>query len=124
MQYELTDRQNKMLAILDECKEIDIPSLAGMLEVSQASVRKDLTALEGRHLLKREHGIAMQIEKLHRNVTIITNSLFIASYIRPALNTHVILLGGAVGMDALVTGGLMVRWDINGVIDRTGFSPD
>lgn len=49
--------------------------------------------------------LAAQIAKTLKDVTIITNSVYIADYIRPALGNRVILLGGELLMDAMVTVG-------------------
>lgn len=49
--------------------------------------------------------LADQIAKRLKDVTIITNSVYIADYIRPALGNHVILLGGEVLMEPMVTVG-------------------
>lgn len=116
--------------------------LAEALNVSEVTIRKDLTALEQKGLLHREHGYAVMSasnEALHQlsfnyerkrriavhaaesvkngetvmltsgacctllaeelaiqknDVTIITNSAFLAAFIRKYPKTHVILLGG------------------------------
>ena len=49
--------------------------------------------------------LAEQIVKKLKDVTIITNSVYIAEHIRPALGNHVILLGGEIQMEPMVTVG-------------------
>ncbi|MDY3815992.1 MAG: DeoR/GlpR family DNA-binding transcription regulator [Candidatus Limiplasma sp.] len=49
--------------------------------------------------------LAEQITQKRKDVTIITNSVFIASYIRPAEGNHMILLGGTLLMEPMVTVG-------------------
>ena len=121
------------------------------------TVRKDLNLLEGKGLLRREHGfatmttsddignhlsfdydikhrIAMEAVKLvqdgetiiiesgasctllaeavasmRRDVTIITNSSFIAGFIRKEPNAHIIMLGGEYQNESQVMVGPMVK---------------
>lgn len=49
--------------------------------------------------------LAEQIAKNRRNVTIITYSVFIANHIRPAESNQVVLLGGSILMEPMVTVG-------------------
>ena len=49
--------------------------------------------------------LAEEIVRQRKNVTIITHSVFIANHIRPAANNQVILLGGSMLMEHMVTVG-------------------
>lgn len=49
--------------------------------------------------------LADEIVKRRKNVTIITHSIFMANHIRPATNNQVILLGGSMLMEHMVTVG-------------------
>ncbi len=66
----MTDRQTKILQIVNEQKRVEVTSLSELLDVSQVTIRKDLDVLEERGLLIREHGYAAV-----RNTDDITNRL-------------------------------------------------
>ena len=131
----MTERQSKLIKLVNLYQKIEVSRLAELLDVSQVTIRKDLDHLEEEGLLSREHGYALiknandintrltinydkkleiatkaaemvsngetvmlesgstcallaeQLAKLKKDVTIITNSAYIA--IR-----KVILLGG------------------------------
>lgn len=74
--------------------------------------------------------LAEQIVKQLKDVTIITNSIYMADHIRPALGNHVILLGGEIQMEPMVTvGPIMVQAAKNFYVDKfytgvDGFTPD
>lgn len=74
--------------------------------------------------------LAEQIVKQLKDVTIITNSVYMADHIRPALGNHVILLGGEIQMEPMVTvGPIMVQAAGNFYVDKfytgvDGFTPD
>ena len=42
----MTDRQTKILEIVNQKKKVEVATLSKMLEVSQVTIRKDLDALE------------------------------------------------------------------------------
>lgn len=153
----MTERQAKILQIVNENSKVEVALLAEILEVSQVTVRKDLDALEDRGLLVREHGYAqvcnsddvskrlavrydikLKIARMaaeivadgetvmiesgsscailaeilaneKRDVTIITNSAFIASHIRNASASKVVLLGGDYQKESQVMVGPLVR---------------
>lgn len=153
----MTERQAKILQIVNEQRKVEVSQLAGLLEVSQVTVRKDLDALEGRGLLVREHGYAQAcnsddinnrlavrydvklkiaraaaeivsngetvmiesgsscailaeiLANEKKDVTIITNSAFIASHIRNTPISRVVLLGGEYQRESQVMVGPMVR---------------
>ena len=136
--------------------------LSEKLDVSQVTIRKDLVFLEGKGLLKREHGFAVMISSddinnrlsfnydvkskiaikaanivengetvmiesgaccallakelatNKRDVTIITNSAFIASYIRKCPYAKVVLLGGDYQTESQVVVGPITRKCIEG----------
>ena len=52
----MTDRQTKILEIVNQKKKVEVVTLSQMLEVSQVTIRKDLDALEELNFLTREHG--------------------------------------------------------------------
>lgn len=138
----MTERQSKIIKIVNQHHKIEVSRLSELLEVSQVTIRKDLDFLEEEGLLTREHGYALiknandintrltinydtklkiatkaaelvsngetvmlesgstctllaeQLAKLKKDVTIITNSAYIAIRIRDLPIRKVILLGG------------------------------
>ena len=138
----MTDRQSKLIKLVNLYQKIEVSRLAEMLDVSQVTIRKDLDFLEEEGLLAREHGYALiknandintrltinyetklkiatkaaemvsngetvmlesgstcallaeQLAKLKKDITIITNSAYIAIRIRELPIRKVILLGG------------------------------
>lgn len=153
----MTERQTKILQLVNENKKIEVTILAELLEVSQVTVRKDLDTLEDLGLLIREHGYAqvcnsddinnrlavrydvkmkiaraaadiitngetLMIEsgsscailaeilaKEKKDITIITNSAFIANHIRNTTISKVVLLGGEYQRESQVMVGPLVR---------------
>jgi len=135
-------RQIKLLEILSDNKRIEVTKLAELLKVSQVTARKDLSILEQKGLLRREHGYALinssedinnrlgfnyeikrklaclaselvsngetvmiesgsscallaeELAYNKKDITIITNSVFIVDYIRKAPFVKIVLLGG------------------------------
>ena len=55
----MPSRTNRILEILTERTRVEVSQLADELGVSQVTMRKDLTELERRHLIRREHGFAV-----------------------------------------------------------------
>ena len=55
----MASRTNRILELLTRRTKLEVTELARELGVSQVTMRKDLTALEERGLIKREHGYAM-----------------------------------------------------------------
>jgi DeoR/GlpR family transcriptional regulator of sugar metabolism len=151
----MTNRHYKILDALTKNQKVEVTTLAELLLVSQVTIRKDLDILEGRGLIRREHGYAY-IEKTNdmskcmaynydikkriahlaaqtvedgetvliesdaicallaeelvatkKDVTIITNSIFVANHIRYVPNGKIILLGGILEKDSQVTVGPM-----------------
>ena len=138
----MTERQSKIIKLVNQYQKIEVSRLAEMLDVSQVTIRKDLDYLEEEGLLSIEHGYALiknandintrltinyetklkiaikaaemvsngetvmlesgstcalmaeQLAKLKKDVTIITNSAYIAIRIRDLPVRKVILLGG------------------------------
>lgn len=153
----MTERQTKILEMVNEQKKIEVNQLSETLGVSQVTIRKDLDALEEKGLLKREHGyavicntddisnrmavrydikvnIAAKAAELvsdgetvmiesgsscallaeylagkKKDVTIITNSAFIARHIREAAAGKTVLLGGDYQKESEVMVGPLVR---------------
>ena len=52
----MSDRQHRLLALLREQGEVDVASLAGALQASEATIRRDFAALESAGLLTRTFG--------------------------------------------------------------------
>ena len=138
----MTERQSKIIKLVNSNHKMEVSKLAVLLGVSQVTIRKDLDHLEDEGLLTREHGFALirnandintrmtlnydkklaiatkaaemvsngetvmlesgstctllaeQLARLKRDVTIITNSAYIAIRIRELPIRKVILLGG------------------------------
>lgn len=152
----MASRTDRILEILTEHKRVEVTELAENLGVSQVTMRKDLTELESRGLIKREHGFAVlrsadnvegrlayhYAEKLRiaeralklvrdgdtvmiesgsccailaaklaaekNDVTIVTNSAFIAAYVRHEPTVNIVLLGGIYQKDSQVMVGPLV----------------
>lgn len=152
----MASRTDRILEILTQQKRAEVTELAQELGVSQVTMRKDLTELESRGLIKREHGFAVlqsannvegrlayhYKEKLRiaeraaelvrdgdtvmiengsccailaaklaaqkNDVTIITNSAFIADYVRREPTVNIVLLGGIYQKDSQVMVGPMI----------------
>lgn len=150
-------RDSRILEILNERNRVEVSELASTLGVSEVTMRKDLTGLEERGIIQREHGYALLAsrddingrlayhydEKLRiaqaalglvsdgdtvmiengsccallaqaivaarHDVQIITNSAFIAGYVRSAPTARVTLLGGDYQNDSQVTVGPILR---------------
>lgn len=153
----MTERQTKILEMVNEQKKIEVNQLSETLGVSQVTIRKDLDALGEKGLLKREHGyavicntddisnrmavrydtkvkIAAKAAELvsdgetvmiesgsscallaeylagqKKDVTIITNSAFIARHIRESAAGKIVLLGGDYQKESEVMVGPLVR---------------
>lgn len=166
-------RQTKLLDIVNREQKISVTELAHRLGVSEVTIRKDLTSLEQKGLLHREHGFAVMSatdDVLHQlsfnyerkqriavmaaktiksgetvmlgddacctllaeeivlhksDVTIITNSAFLASFVRKYPNAHVILLGGEYQNDAQVLVGPLIKdYAARFSVDKLFVSPD
>lgn len=153
----MRERQTKILDIIGEKKRITVQELSEVLKVSDVTIRKDLSVLEEKGLIKREHGfatlpesddvstrllfnyetkrtiarkalesicegesvmiesgsccalLAEEIAQNRRDVTIITNSVFIATFLRNKRGVRVILLGGEFQPEAQVMVGPLVK---------------
>ena len=155
----MTERQTKILNLVNINKKIEVSRLSEELGVSQVTIRKDLDILEEMDLLSREHGYAVRknmddignrlalyydvkqkiakaaaetvtngetimiesgsscallaeyLAENRRDITIITNSAFIAKYIRKTAGgvIKVILLGGEYQKEAEVMVGPLVK---------------
>ena len=149
-------RDTRILDILSGRKKISVLELAELLNVSDVTIRKDLSVLEDSGLLKREHGFAVlptsddvstrllfnyetkrriarkatesvcdgetimiesgsccalsaeEIVTTRRDVTIITNSVFIANFVRHKAS-RIILLGGEFQQESQVMVGSLVK---------------
>ena len=55
----MTERQSKLIKLLNLYQKIEVSRLAELLDVSQVTIRKDLDHLEEEGLLSREHGYAL-----------------------------------------------------------------
>jgi DeoR family fructose operon transcriptional repressor len=58
------ERQIAILAQAREAGRVDVTSLAELLQVTPETIRRDLTVLERRDLVRRVHGGAMPVERL------------------------------------------------------------
>ena len=153
----MTDRQSKIIKLVNTHHKIEVSKLATLLNVSQVTIRKDLDHLEEEGLLSREHGFALiknandintrlalhydnklaiasraaemvsngetvmlesgstctllaeQLAKQKKDITIITNSAYIAIRIRELPIRKVILLGGEYQKDYQGMVGPLVR---------------
>ena len=153
----MTERQSKIIKLVNQHKKIEVSRLAELLDVSQVTIRKDLDHLEAEGLLSREHGYALiknandintrltinyetklaiaikaaelvsdgetimlesgstcalmadELARLKKNVTIITNSAYIAIRVRELPLRKVILLGGEYQKDYQGTVGPLIR---------------
>ena len=154
---QIDERHSKILDIISGKGKVSVSELSQMIGISEVTVRKDLSQLENRGLLHREHGFATMVDSddiskrlsfnynnkrkiaaaaaqcisdgetimiesgscctllseelvaTHRDITIITNSVFIASFIRHNGNSKIILLGGEFQKEAQVMVGPLVR---------------
>ncbi|MBE8949422.1 MAG: DeoR/GlpR transcriptional regulator [Quinella sp. 3Q1] len=153
----MRERQTQILNLLGEKKKITVLELSELLKVSDVTIRKDLSILEEKGLLKREHGfatlpesddvstrllfnyetkrriaqkalesikdgetlmiesgsccalLAEEIVTNRRDVTIITNSVFIATFLRNKIGARIILLGGEFQCESQVMVGPLVK---------------
>lgn len=55
----MNQRNEQLLNIVNQHKKIEVNELADLLQVSKVTIRKDLTQLENRGLLRRQHGFAI-----------------------------------------------------------------
>ena len=149
--------QSQILDLLTQNKKLKVTELSEILNVSQVTIRKDLSALEESGIIVREHGyaklnesddinnrlayhydikqkiaekavesiedgetvmiesgsccalVALEIAKTKKDVTLITNSAFIADYIRKTGNVRIILLGGEYQEESQVMVGPITR---------------
>ncbi|HRA51571.1 DeoR family transcriptional regulator, partial [Actinotalea sp.] len=59
-----TERQQQILSRARQDGRVEVKDLADSLDVTPETVRRDLTALERRGLLRRMHGGAIPVERL------------------------------------------------------------
>ena len=155
--FHMTERQSKIIKLVNTYQKIEVSRLASLLDVSQVTIRKDLDHLESEGLLSREHGYALiksandintrmslnydkklaianeaveminsgetvmlesgstctilaeQLARAKKDITIITNSAYIAIRIRELPIRKVILLGGEYQKDYQGMVGPLVR---------------
>ena len=153
----MNKRQSQILDLLTQNKKLKVTELSEVLNVSQVTIRKDLSALEESGIIVREHGyaklnesddinnrlayhydikqkiaekavesiedgetvmiesgsccalVALEIAKTKKDVTLLTNSAFIADYIRKTGNVRIILLGGEYQEESQVMVGPITR---------------
>ena len=153
----MNKRQSQILDLLTQNKKLKVTELSDVLNVSQVTIRNDLSALEESGIIVREHGyaklnesddinnrlayhydikqkiaekavesiedgetvmiesgsccalVALEIAKTKKDVTLITNSAFIADYIRKTGNVRIILLGGEYQEESQVMVGPITR---------------
>lgn len=156
--HEINARQKEIVQQVVDRKKISVAELSQRMNVSQVTIRKDLSVLEENGLLSRSHGYAvarssadinnrmdydydtklriarraadliqegetimvesgsscalfcLELAQQKKNVTIITNSAFIADYIRSQEAVRIILLGGEYQKDSqAMVGPLLTR---------------
>ena len=153
----MRERQTQILDIIGSRKRVTVLELSELLKVSDVTIRKDLSVLEEKGLLKREHGfaslpesddistrllfnyetkrniakralesirdgetimiesgstcalLAEEVTFNRRDVTIITNSVFIATFLRNKRGARIILLGGEFQPEAQVMVGPLIK---------------
>ena len=153
----MRERHTQILNLLGEKKKITVLELSELLKVSDVTIRKDLSVLEDKGLLKREHGfatlpesddvstrllfnyetkrriaqkalesikdgetlmiesgsccalLAEEIVMNRRDITIITNSVFIATFLRNKFGARIISLGGEFQCESQVMVGPLVK---------------
>ena len=64
LKHKSPDRADRILRELQRCGSVSVEELCGLLQVSVATVRRDLEELEQEGLLRRKHGGAISIEPL------------------------------------------------------------
>lgn len=67
-------RQEKIMHLLSEYKQVDVSSLTSILSVSEATIRRDLEKLEQVGLLRRTHGGAILVEEKNTVIQAITKA--------------------------------------------------
>ena len=153
----MQNRYNSILKILSQKQQVTVAELSDELQVSSVTIRKDLSQLEEKGLLKRAHGYATMINSddvkkrlsfnyeikrqialkalesikdgetimiesgsccallaeevilNRRDITIITNSVFIATFIRNKGSARVVLLGGEYQNESQVMVGPLIK---------------
>ncbi len=153
----MTERQAKLVKLVNQYHKIEVSRLSELLDVSQVTIRKDLDHLEDDGLITREHGYALmknssdintrltinyetkvsiarkacemvsdsetvmlesgstcalfaeELSRERKNITIITNSAYIAIRVRDLPIRKVILLGGEYQKDYQGMVGPLVR---------------
>jgi DeoR/GlpR family transcriptional regulator of sugar metabolism len=152
-----SERQKKILETITAEDRVEVSALAGMMNVSRVTIRKDLDMLEEKGLVRHERGMVLpgssddinnrlsyhydkkrriaqaaaelvedgetvmiesgsccailadELVRCKRDLTIITNSAFIAAYIRRLPQAKIILLGGDYQNEAQVMVGPIAR---------------
>jgi DeoR/GlpR family transcriptional regulator of sugar metabolism len=152
-----SERQKKILETITAENRVEVSVLAGMMNVSRVTIRKDLDALEEKGLVRHERGMVLpgssddinnrlsyhyekkrriaqaaaelvedgetvmiesgsccailadELVRCKRDLTIITNSAFIAAYIRRLPQAKIVLLGGDYQNEAQVMVGPIAR---------------
>ena len=56
----VNERQNNILKLLEESGSVTLHELVNFCDVSEATIRRDLTTLEEKNLLYRTHGGAVK----------------------------------------------------------------
>ena len=128
MGTDIIQRQLDIVNLLNEYDKLNVKQIADRIQVSTVTIRKDLQVLEDKGLLRRFHGyalrtalsflqpgetvmiesgstcalLAMEIALAAKEITVVTNSAFIASYVRHIPSAKTVLLGGDYQNDAQV----------------------
>lgn len=152
------DRKTRIIEIVNKEGKASVKDLAEILETSQVTIRKELTDLDEKGLIKREHGYAIKLDnnridtrigvnyaikksiaklavesisdgetvmiesgstnallaeaigKTKKNVSIITNSIYIAKSLEDYKEIQIILLGGFYQRESQVNTGPLTKW--------------
>lgn len=67
-------RANKILELLEAFGEVEIRQFAAEIDVSEVTVRRDLTAMAAKGLLYRTHGGAMKLSELIKPVSFVNKA--------------------------------------------------
>ena len=114
----MTDRQTKILEIVNQKKKVEVATLSQMLEVSQVTIRKDLDALEELNFLTREHGYATM-----KNMSDISNRMAFCyeTKQRIAEKASEIISDGAYTVFARTAAPSLSGWTASGNIKGYGY---
>ncbi|MBB6479789.1 DeoR/GlpR family DNA-binding transcription regulator [Spirochaeta isovalerica] len=65
---DLVSRQKRILELLQRDGHVRVPDLSRLLDVSEITIRRDLTYLENKNLLERTHGGAISSRRITKEI--------------------------------------------------------